>query len=309
MSSVLPSTGNATDSSEDTKIWRPVATSDGSGAPFSRNPPPSTTQSRNSVLGIAHPLPLRCAATVGCAAGFSYNGIHKSYRCGGLLRSVSVLWRDRKLDDAQMPKEVTRKTYFRHSAGQSSSLLVSFGNQRSRGKHTGSKRTTRHARARPPLRTPTLRYTSESRHLCQRTFEDSHTSHLIPHTMPHNALYLPLLWFYSQERQQKDRHRISQVGISDKRLAITPNQVGRHTERYRLVMCLSPIGAVSERVGHQVIVFGGGRCWRCPCGLGSCVLGLPSVTLTGRFSRMPPAEKKSSTKERDATIRHGFGRF
>ena len=120
-----------------------------------------------------------------------------------------------------------------------------------------AKRTTRHARARPPLRTPTLRYTSESRHLCQRTFEDSHTSHLIPHTMPHNALYLPLLWFYSQERQQKDRHRISQVGISDKRLAITPNQVGRHTERYRLVMCLSPIGAVSERVGHQVIVFGG----------------------------------------------------
>ena len=40
-----------------------------------------------------------------------------------------------------------------------------------------AKRTTRHARARPPLRTPTLRYTSESRHLCQRTFEDSHTSH------------------------------------------------------------------------------------------------------------------------------------
>ena len=244
-------------------MHRPVArllhfaTSDGSGAPFSRNPPPSTTQSRNSVLGIAHPRTLRCAATVGCAAGFSYNGRHRSYRCGGLLRSVSVLWRDRKLDDAQMPKEVTRKTYFRHSAGQSSSMLVSFGNQRSRGKHTGSKRTTRHARARPPLRTPTLRYTSESRHLCQRTFEDSHTSHLIPHTMPHNALYLPPLWFYSQERQQKDRHRISQVGISDKRLAITPNQVGRHTERYRLVMCLSPIGAVSERVGHQVIVFGG----------------------------------------------------
>ena len=186
MSSVLPSTGNATDSSEDTKIWKPekTDTSAGSGAPFSRNPPPSTTQSRNSVfacfsvLGIAHPRTLRCAATVGCAAGFSYNGIHRSYRCGGnLLRSVSVLWRDRKLDDAQMPKEVTRKTYFRHSAGQSSSLLVSFGNQRSRGKHTGSKRTTRHARARPPLRTPTLRYTSESRHLCQRTFEDSHTSH------------------------------------------------------------------------------------------------------------------------------------
>ena len=135
MSSVLPSTGNATDSSEDTKIWRPekTDTSAGSGAPFSRNPPPSTSHCRNSVfacfsvLGIAHPRTLRCAATVGCAAGFSYNGIHRSYRCGGLLRSVSVLWRDRKLDDAQMPKEVTRKTYFRHSAGQSSSLLVSFG--------------------------------------------------------------------------------------------------------------------------------------------------------------------------------------
>ena len=246
MSSVLPSTGNATDSSEDTKIWKPekTDTSAGSGAPFSRNPPPSTTQSRNSffacfsVLGIAHPRTLRCAATVGCAAGFSYNGIHRSYRCGGLLRSVSVLWRDRKLDDAQMPKEVTRKTYFRHSAGQSSSLLVSFGNQRSRGKHTGSKRTPRHARARPPLRTPTLRYTSESRHLCQRTFEDSHTPHLIPHTMPHNALYLPLLWFYSQERQQKDRHRMSQVGPSDKRSAITLNHVGDTTTHIARSVCL-----------------------------------------------------------------------
>ena len=41
-----------------------------------------------------------------------------------------------------------------------------------------AKRTTRHARACPPLRTPTLRYTSQSRHLCQRTFEYSHTPHL-----------------------------------------------------------------------------------------------------------------------------------
>ena len=194
-------------------MHRPVArllhfaTSDGSGATFSRNPPPSTTQSRNSVLGIAHPRTLRCAATVGCAAGFSYNGIHRSYRCGGLLRSVSVLWRDRKLDDAQMPKEVTRKTYFRHSAGQSSSLLVSFGNQRSRGKHTGSKRTTRHARARPPLRTPTLRYTSESRHLCQRTFEDSHTSHLpIPNRTgsPLTTFDLIVEWLNTQTTESID---------------------------------------------------------------------------------------------------------
>ena len=142
------------------------------------------------------PQPLRCAATVGCAAGFSHNGIHSSYRSGGLLRSVSVLWRDRKLDDAHMPKEVTRKSYFRHSAGQSSSLLVSFGNQRSRGNHTGSKRTTRHARARPPLRTPPLCDTSESRHLCQRTFEDSHTSHRLHHSTPQSErhLYSNVFW-------------------------------------------------------------------------------------------------------------------
>ena len=114
---------------------------------FSLYPPPNTSHgflhsvfACLSVLGIAHPQPLRCAATVGCAAGFSHNGIHRSYRYGGnLLRSVSVLWRDRKLDDAHMPKEVTRKSYFRHSAGQSSSLLVSFGNQRSRGNHTCQK--------------------------------------------------------------------------------------------------------------------------------------------------------------------------
>ena len=183
-------------------------------------------------------------------------------------------------------------------------MLVSFGNQRSRGKHTGSKRTTRHARARPPLRTPTLRYTSESRHLCQRTFEDSHTSHLIPHTMPHNALYLPPLWFYSQERQQKDRHRISQVGISDKRLAITPNQVGRHTERYRWVMCLSPIGAVSERVGHQVIVFGGRSVFGVALLAWSSVaiacmgIASPSATLTGMFSQSTSAKPIISAGKR-----------
>ena len=41
-----------------------------------------------------------------------------------------------------------------------------------------AKRTTRHARARPPLRTPPLRYTSQSPLPTQRTFEDSHTPHL-----------------------------------------------------------------------------------------------------------------------------------
>ena len=41
-----------------------------------------------------------------------------------------------------------------------------------------AKRNTRHARARPPLRTPPLRYTSQSPLPTQRTFEDSHTPHL-----------------------------------------------------------------------------------------------------------------------------------
>ena len=121
--------------------------------------------------------------------------------------------------------------------------------------------------------------------------------------------------FYSQERQQKDRHRISQVGISDKRLAITPNQVGRHTERYRLVMCLSPAAAVSERVGHQVIVFGGRSVFGVALLAWSSVaiacmgIASPSATLTGMFSRMPPAKNQSSAQEKDAPIRHGFGRF
>ena len=50
---------------------------------------PAVRFSLHLLFGIAHPRTLRCAATVGCAAGFSYNGIHRSYRCGGLLRSVS----------------------------------------------------------------------------------------------------------------------------------------------------------------------------------------------------------------------------
>ena len=125
--------------------------------------------------------------------------------------------------------------------------------------------------------------------------------------MPHNALYLPLLWFYSQERQQKDRHRISQVGISDKRSAITLNQVGRHNKRNRKVTCRFPT-SFSERVGHQVIVFGGGRCWRCPCGLGSCVFDRLPLRLQAGF-RVATSGKEIITCSQNATIRHGFGRF
>ena len=59
-----------------------------------------------------------------------------------------------------------------------------------------AKRTTRHARARPPLRTPPLCDTSESRHLCQRTFEDSHTSHRLHHstTQSKRHLYSNVFW-------------------------------------------------------------------------------------------------------------------
>ena len=197
MSSVLPSTGNATDSSEDTKIWRPEKTDTSAGkkwigvmnvtllrrsldstlsasmirrmkgSPQIPTSMETSSRCRNPVLGIAHPRPLRCAATVGCAAGFSYNGIHRSYRCGGLLRSVSVLWRDRKLDDAQMPKEVTRKTYFRHSAGKSSVLLVSFG-KRSRGNHTCQKN-------HPPCtRPPSTSHASATIHLLITSTDPAH---------------------------------------------------------------------------------------------------------------------------------------
>ena len=59
-----------------------------------------------------------------------------------------------------------------------------------------AKRTTRHARARHPLRTPPLCDTSESRHLCQRTFEDSHTSHRLHHstTQSERHLYSNVFW-------------------------------------------------------------------------------------------------------------------
>ena len=133
-------------------MHRPVArllhfaTSDGSGATFRCTPPPNTSHgflhsvfACLSVLGIAHPtIPALCGN-----GRLRWKSLITGYTdpiaTGGLLWSVSVLWRDRKLDDAHMPKEVTRKPYFRHSAGQSTSLLVSFGNQRSRGNHTCQK--------------------------------------------------------------------------------------------------------------------------------------------------------------------------
>ena len=167
-----------------------------------------------------------------------------------------------------------------------------------------AKRTTRHARARPPLRTPPLRYTSESRHLCQRTFEIAtpRTSYL---TQCPTTLYIYLsCGFYSQERQQKDRHRISQVGIVIRGWRLRQIKLAGHTERYRLVMCLSPAAAVSERVGHQVIVFGGRSVFGVALLAWSSVaiacmgIASPSATLTGMFSRMPPAKNQSSAQEK-----------
>ena len=198
-------------------------------------------------------------------------------------------------------RKCRKRSRGKHTFGtaQDSRQVCLFHLARGHAENILAKRTTRHARARPPLRTPTLCNTSQSRHLCQRTFEDSHTSHLIPHTMPHNALYLPLLWFYSQERQQKDRHRISQVGISDKRLAITPNQVGRHTERYRLVMCLSPIGAVSERSWSSRSSFSAvGRFWRCLCWRWSSVaIACMGIGLAFRYTYRQVFAHATSGKE------------
>ena len=80
-------------------------------------------------------------------------------------------------------------------------------------------------------------------------------------------------------------------------------------------MCLSTAAAVSERVGHQVIVFGAAAVFGVALLAWSSVaiacmgIASPSATLTGRFSRMPPAKNQSSAQEKDAPIRHGFGRF
>ena len=60
----------------------------------------TSSRCRNSVLGIAHPRPLRCAATVGCAAGFSYHStlrLSTSAACSGrsacsVVGSLRAVW-------------------------------------------------------------------------------------------------------------------------------------------------------------------------------------------------------------------------
>ena len=101
--------------------------------------------------------------------------------------------------------------------------------------------------------------------------------------MPHNALYLPPLWFYSQERQQKDRHRISQVGISDKRSAITLNHVGEHNYAHRKA-CLSPIlwRFWQSEVNKRSSCFAG---WRFSVLL--CWVGHRSLSLAWELPRLP----------------------
>ena len=101
--------------------------------------------------------------------------------------------------------------------------------------------------------------------------------------MPHNALYLPLLWLNPQERQQKDRHRISQVGISDKRSASTLNHVGEHNYAHRKA-CLSPIlwrcwrGEVNKQSSFSAVGrFSVWLCWR----------GHRSLSLAWELPRLP----------------------
>ena len=128
---------------------------------FSLYPPPNTSHGfLHSVfacvsgLGIAHPQSLRCAATVGCAAGFSYNGYRNSHRYhGGLLQSVSVLYGE--------VANVTMRTCRKRSRGnhtfgtaQDSRHVCLVHLARGHAETILAKRTTRHTRARLPLRTP-----------------------------------------------------------------------------------------------------------------------------------------------------------
>ena len=111
------------------------------------------------------------------ALEISYDGIHKPHRYGGLLRSVCVLYGEVAKLTMRTCKKRSRGNHTFGTAQDSRQVCLFHLETRGHAENILAKRTTRHARARPPLRTPTLRYTSESRHLCQRTFEDSHTSH------------------------------------------------------------------------------------------------------------------------------------
>ena len=115
-------------------------------------------------LSVALPVSLITGYTDPIAAAETCSG--RSACCGGIANVTMRTCRKRSRGN--------------HTFGtaQDSRQVCLFHLARGHAETILAKRTTRHARARPPLRTPPLCNTSESRHLCQRTFEDSHTSHL-----------------------------------------------------------------------------------------------------------------------------------
>ena len=147
-----------------------------------------------SVLGIAHPKPcvvrrLSVALPVSLITGYTdpiatavCSG--RSACCGGIANLTMRTCRKRSRG--------------KHTFGtaQDSRQVCLFHLARGHAETILAKRNTRHARARPPLRTPPLCDTSESRHLCQRTFEDSHTSHRLHHstTQSKRHLYSNVFW-------------------------------------------------------------------------------------------------------------------
>ena len=138
-----------------------------------RSPSPQTV---NSGLGIAHPNPcvvrrLSVALPVSLITGYTdpiataaCSG--RSACCGGIANLTMRTCRKRSRGN--------------HTFGtaQDSRQVCLFHLARGHAETILAKRTTRYARARPPLRTPPLRDTSQSPLPTQRTFEDSHTSHL-----------------------------------------------------------------------------------------------------------------------------------
>ena len=157
------------------------ATSDGSGATFRYTRRRTLHTGSYTLFLRVYPL-LELPTHTPCVVRrqsvtleISYDGIHLPHRFGGLLQVSSVLWQNHKRPN-HSAKEVTRKSYFGTVSRQSDVCLAQ--RQRGHAKIILCHSAICHARVHLPLRTPTLRYTSQSPLPTQRTFEDSHTSHL-----------------------------------------------------------------------------------------------------------------------------------
>ena len=224
MSSVLPSTGNATDSSEDTKICEPCVV---------------------RRLSVALPVSLITGYTDPIAAA-ACSG--RSACCGGIANLTMRKCRKRSrgkhtFGTAQDSRQVC--LFHLETRGHAENILVP------------KEPPAMHA---PVLHFARLRYDTPLNHAtCASALlkiATPRTDPSKPHRIAPNDFDLIVEWLNTQNGEDTHRHRISQVGISDKRSAITLNQVGRHNKRNRKVTCRFPT-RFSERVGHQVIVFGG----------------------------------------------------